>query len=175
VTLLPGQLARKVLAESIAASFYLCLLALPCFLPLTQSILLSLLFLYSCSTWFAAAVEPVHPSLPVLSSLASRRCLHRATDTLSFPAFFGLTNCIMRTSAALLALGYYAAGAVADEVVADGTAAEPSSSAAGVSLPAFTVSFFVPARLRLLEHLDSRTLRRYLYSTRGSANICSAD
>jgi len=44
----------------------------------------------------------------------------------------------MRASTALLALGYVAAGAVAEEVVVDGTAAEPSSSAAAANLPSFT-------------------------------------
>jgi hypothetical protein len=46
----------------------------------------------------------------------------------------------MRASTALLALGYVAVSAVAEEVVADGTAAEPSSSSAAVNLPSFTVS-----------------------------------
>jgi hypothetical protein len=51
----------------------------------------------------------------------------------------------MRASTALLALGYVAAGAVAEEVVVDGTAAEPSSSAAAANLPSFTVSHPAPA------------------------------
>jgi hypothetical protein len=46
----------------------------------------------------------------------------------------------MRASTALLALGCVAAGAVAEEAVVDGTAAEPSSSSAAANLPSFTVS-----------------------------------